>query len=63
MYFALLTFFAAFSIEVIGTVVSVIGLSTLFGANPIIMTLAVLLTSASWWSSLCSTSTGVSSTG
>lgn len=42
-YFALLTFFAAFSIEIIGTVVSVIGLSTLFGANPIIMTLAVAL--------------------
>ena len=42
-YFALLTFFAAFSIEAIGTVVSVIGLSTLFGANPIIMTLAVAL--------------------
>ena len=42
-YFVLLTFFAAFSIEAIGTVVSVIGLSTLFGANPIIMTLAVAL--------------------
>ncbi len=42
-YFALLTFFAAFSIETIGTIVSVIGLSTLFGANPIIMTLAVAL--------------------
>ena len=43
MAFALLTFFAAFSIEAIGTIVSVIGLSTLFGANPIIMTLAVAL--------------------
>lgn len=43
MFFAVLTFLAAFSIEAIGTVVSVIGLSTLFGANPIIMTLAVAL--------------------
>ena len=43
MPFILLTFFAAFSIEAIGTVVSVIGLSTLFGANPIIIALAVVL--------------------
>lgn len=43
MFFAALTFIAAFSIEAIGTVVSVIGLSTLFGANPIIMTMAVAL--------------------
>lgn len=43
MLFALITFFAAFSIEVLGTYVSVIGLSTLFGANPIIIALAVAL--------------------
>lgn len=43
MVFILITFIAAFLIETIGTVVSVIGLSTLFGANPIIMTLAVAL--------------------
>lgn len=43
MIFALLTFFAAFSIETIGTVVSVIGLSALFGANPIVIALAVAL--------------------
>ncbi len=43
MIFILLTFFAALSIEGIGTVVSVIGLSTLFGANPIIIALAVAL--------------------
>lgn len=43
MLFILLTFLAAFSIEAIGTYVSVIGLSTLFGANPIIIALAVAL--------------------
>ena len=43
MFFALITFLAAFLIEGIGTVVSVIGLSTLFGANPIIIALAVAL--------------------
>jgi hypothetical protein len=43
MILALLTFLAAFSIEAIGTVVSVIGLSALFGANPIIIALAVAL--------------------
>jgi hypothetical protein len=43
MFFALITFLAAFLIEGIGTVVSVIGLSTLFGANPIIIVLAVAL--------------------
>jgi hypothetical protein len=43
MFFALITFLAAFGIEGIGTVVSVIGLSTLFGANPIIIALAVAL--------------------
>lgn len=43
MIFALLTFLAAFSIEGIGTLVSVIGLSSLFGANPIIIALAVAL--------------------
>jgi hypothetical protein len=41
--FALLTFFAAFLIEGLGTYVSVIGLSALFGSNPIIIALAVAL--------------------
>lgn len=43
MFFTAITFIAAFLIEAIGTVVSVIGLSTLFGANPIIIALAVAL--------------------
>jgi len=43
MLFILITFFAAFSIELIGTYVSVIGLSTLFGANPVIIALAIAL--------------------
>ena len=43
MTFIVLTFLAAFLIEGLGTVVSVIGLSTLFGANPIIIALAVAL--------------------
>lgn len=43
MIFVLLTFMAAFLIEGLGTLVSVIGLSTLFGANPIIIALAVAL--------------------
>lgn len=43
MIFTLITFFAAFSIEALGTYVSVIGLSTLFGANPVIIALAVAL--------------------
>jgi len=43
MLLAVLTFLAAFSIEGIGTVVSVIGLSALFGTNPIIIGLAVAL--------------------
>lgn len=43
MLFILLTFLAAFSIEILGTYVSVIGLSTLFGANPIIIALAIAL--------------------
>jgi len=43
MLFALITFLAAFSIEGLGTYVSVIGLSTLFGANPIIIALAISL--------------------
>lgn len=43
MTFILITFFAAFLIEGLGTAVSVIGLSTLFGANPIIISLAVAL--------------------
>jgi len=41
MFFALLTFFAAFSIEFLGTYVSVIGLSALFGSNPVIISLAI----------------------
>lgn len=41
--FALITFLAAFAIEGLGTYVSVIGLSTLFGANPVIIALAVAL--------------------
>ncbi len=43
MLFALLVFLSAFLIEGIGTYVSVIGLSSLFAANPIIITLAVAL--------------------
>ena len=43
MIFIILTFITAFLIEGLGTVVSVIGLSTLFGANPIIISLAVAL--------------------
>jgi hypothetical protein len=43
MIFVLLTFLAAFAIEGLGTFVSVIGLSTLFGANPIIIALAIAL--------------------
>lgn len=39
----LLTFLAAFLIESIGTYVSVIGLSSLFSANPVIIALAVSL--------------------
>lgn len=43
MVFVILTFLAAFLIEGLGTAVSVIGLSTLFGANPIIISLAIAL--------------------
>jgi hypothetical protein len=43
MLFVLITFLAAFLIEGLGTLVSVIGLSTLFGANPIIIALAISL--------------------
>lgn len=43
MIFTLITFLTAFAIEALGTLVSVIGLSTLFGANPIIIALAVAL--------------------
>ena len=43
MFFIALTFLAALLIEGLGTLVSVIGLSTLFGANPIIIALAVAL--------------------
>ena len=43
MFFAILVFISAFLIESIGTYVSVLGLSSLFSANPIIITLAVSL--------------------
>lgn len=43
MGFILLTFLTAFGIEGLGTYVSIIGLSTLFGANPIIMAIAIAL--------------------
>jgi hypothetical protein len=43
MIFILITFLAAFLIEGLGTAVSVIGLSTLFGANSIIIALAISL--------------------
>jgi hypothetical protein len=38
-----LIFFAAFSIEILGSLISVIGLSALFGSNPIIIALAISL--------------------
>lgn len=43
MFFIILTFFAALFIEGLGSLVSVIGISALFGANPIIISLAVAL--------------------
>ncbi len=43
MFFIALTFLAAFLIEGLGTATSVIGLSALFGANPIIIALAIAL--------------------
>lgn len=43
MIFVALTLLTAFLIEGLGTYVSVIGLSTLFGANPIIIALAIAL--------------------
>ena len=43
MIFIVLTFLVALSIEALGTLVSVIGLSSLFGANPIIMAFVVAL--------------------
>lgn len=43
MIFVLITFFAAFLIEGIGTYVSVVGLSALFSSNPIIIMLAIAL--------------------
>lgn len=43
MVFAILTFAAALFIEGLGSLISVIGLSALFGANPIIIALAVAL--------------------
>lgn len=41
--FAFLTFLVAFAIEGLGTLVSVIGLSALFGSNPIIIAFAIAL--------------------
>jgi cell division protein FtsB len=43
MFFTFLVFLAAFLIEAIGTYVSVVGLSALFAANPVIILLAVAL--------------------
>lgn len=43
MSFIVLTFITAFAIEALGTYVSVIGLSALFGSNPVIIGLAVAL--------------------
>lgn len=43
MFFALLVLASAFLIEAIGTYVSVIGLSSIFAANPVIITLAIAL--------------------
>jgi hypothetical protein len=43
MLFALLILFSAFLIEGIGTYVSVVGLSALFAANPVIIVLAIAL--------------------
>jgi hypothetical protein len=43
LFFAILVFIAAFLIESIGTYTSVVGLSALFAANPVIITLAVSL--------------------
>lgn len=43
MIFVVLTFIAALAIESLGTLVSVIGLSALFGSNPIIIALVVAL--------------------
>ena len=43
MIFIWLTFLSGFAIESLGTVVSVIGLSALFGANPIITALVIAL--------------------
>lgn len=43
MFFIVLTFFSALFIEGLSSVISVIGISKLFGANPLIMALAVAL--------------------
>jgi hypothetical protein len=43
MFFAVLTFATALSIEALATLISVIGLSTFFGANPIIVAVAIAL--------------------
>ena len=43
MFFAFLTLITALLIEGLGTMVSVIGLSTLFGANPLIIAIAISL--------------------
>ena len=43
MFFAILTLITALIIEGLGTLVSVIGLSALFGANPLIIAIAIAL--------------------
>lgn len=43
MGFIYLTFITAFGIEALGTYVSIIGLSALFGSNPVIMAVAIAL--------------------
>ena len=61
MLLALLTFFAAFSIEALGTWISVIGLSAFLGSDPVIIALAVALDAGKllsvtilykWWKKL-----------
>ena len=43
MLFIFLTFAASLCIETIGTYISVMGLAAVFSANPVIMTMAVIL--------------------
>lgn len=43
MFFIILTFISAFSIEAIGTFISIMGLSALFAMNPLIIGMAVTL--------------------